>query len=231
MPALACHGVTFTFTGRPPIFTYRLHRLHYKLRSILRTFILDFCRVFSDTTSYHFFARLSTRSAILVHDVTTPFLADLIFRFVVQWVKIQHFSDSAKAVKKISVLLDINPYSLEDKYESFGRICCLRDDWRWRQQFHPYLLYLSTSCSMFYARRKYCPLLKRMQRTFAALLSVLSITRQKSYFCTVLSTLDTTEHNGVISHTHTKSDSISAKCISNRNTWDNGHKQRRFSLL
>jgi len=58
VPALACHGVTLTFTGRPLILTYKLHRLYYKLPSNCTsnwwTCILDFCGVFSDTTSYYF---------------------------------------------------------------------------------------------------------------------------------------------------------------------------------
>jgi len=89
--------------------------------------------------------------------------------------------------------------SLENRNERFGRISCLRDGWRWRQQFHPYLLYPTTSCALLYARRQYCPLLKRMQRNFVTLLGVFLITRLKSNFYTVLNTLDTTKHNSVIS--------------------------------
>jgi hypothetical protein len=39
-----------------------------------------------------------------------------------------------------------------------------------------------------------------MQRTFATLLGVFLITKLNPNFCAVLSTLDTTEHNYVISH-------------------------------
>jgi hypothetical protein len=52
----------------------------------------------------------------------------------------------------------------------------------------------------FHMQEGSSPLLQKMQRTFATLLGVFLITSKKSNFCTILSKLDTTKHNCVISH-------------------------------